>query len=230
MYIYIALQQKQHTHKRSLRKLQMKLKTREICHCSILSYSFMILHKLNQFGDVCTPNSDWKINSLSAKWISNSVFDALKLFLKYYCVPVNGKSPYCYSLNIQTMAVKFIRVFLAAVVLITLVANVLFILENWKLNVAVKPMESSTGETRKKRPVLLSEASSINQHVPDGEYKQLNHGHVRINSFKIRFQLQERLRLNLTKIKRFVCHCRNLALLVSSKIVKNRNFFTEQRV
>ena len=128
------------------------------------------------------------------------------------------------------MAVKCIRVFLAAVVLITSVANVLFIFENWKLNVAVKPMESSTGETRQKRPVLLSEASSINQRVADGEYKQLNHGHVRINSFEIFFQLQERMRLNLTKIKRFVSHCRNLALLVSSKIVKNRNIFTRQRV
>ena len=128
------------------------------------------------------------------------------------------------------MAVKFIRVFLAAVVLITSVANFLFIVENWKLNVAVNPVESPTGGTRQKKTVMLSKASSIKQHVADGEYMQLNHGHVRINSFKICFQLQERLKLNLTKIKRFVCHCRNLALLASSKIVKNRNIFTAQRV
>ena len=84
------------------------------------------------------------------------------------------------------MAMKFIRVLLAAVVIITSVANVLFVVENWKLNVALEPMKSKTvqnKETRQARP-LLSEASPVNQHVTDGEYIQFNHGHVRINSFK----------------------------------------------
>lgn len=62
------------------------------------------------------------------------------------------------------MTVKFIRIFLTAVVLIMSLANIVFIVENWNLNVAettveLEPQLVKSGEGR----------PTANQHVVDGE-------------------------------------------------------------
>jgi len=61
------------------------------------------------------------------------------------------------------MAVKFIRIFLAAVVLVMSVANVLFIVENWKINVAEKTVESRMAKKEETRIFMpLDETSQAN--------------------------------------------------------------------
>ena len=70
----------------------------------------------------------------------------------------------------KEMAVKFIRIFLAAVVLVMSVANVLFIVENWKINVAEKTVESRMAKKEETRIFMpLNETSPTNLPLVEGE-------------------------------------------------------------
>lgn len=60
------------------------------------------------------------------------------------------------------MSVKLIRILLAAVVLVTSIANILFMVENWTMNVKERAKDSTNHETSRRtmfrEAVLAGEA------------------------------------------------------------------------
>ena len=60
------------------------------------------------------------------------------------------------------MSVKLIRILLAAVVLVTSIANILFMVENWTMNVKERTKDSTNHETSRRtmfrEAVLAGEA------------------------------------------------------------------------
>ena len=66
------------------------------------------------------------------------------------------------------MAVKFIRTFLVAVVLVMSVTNVLFIVENWNMNVAEKTTEPRTLMHKETRVMVLKGAKPADMPLNDG--------------------------------------------------------------
>lgn len=55
------------------------------------------------------------------------------------------------------MSVKLIRMLLAVVVLVTSIANILFMVENWTMNVTERTKESNTANHETSRRAMLRE-------------------------------------------------------------------------
>lgn len=66
------------------------------------------------------------------------------------------------------MSVKLIRMLLAAVVLVTSIANILFMVENWKMNVTERTKEPNKTNHETSRRTMLREAVLAGEAVFNG--------------------------------------------------------------
>ena len=66
------------------------------------------------------------------------------------------------------MSVKLIRMLLAAVVLVTSIANILFMVENWTINVTERTNEPNTTNLETSRWTMLREAVLADEAVFNG--------------------------------------------------------------
>lgn len=66
------------------------------------------------------------------------------------------------------MSVKLIRMLLAAVVLVTSIANILFMVENWTINVTERTNEPNTTNLETSRRMMLREAVLADEAVFNG--------------------------------------------------------------
>ena len=66
------------------------------------------------------------------------------------------------------MSVKLIRMLLAAVVLVTSIANILFMVENWTINVTERTNEPNRTNLETSRRTMLREAVLADEAVFNG--------------------------------------------------------------
>lgn len=66
------------------------------------------------------------------------------------------------------MSVKLIRMLLAAVVLVTSIANILFMVENWTINVTERTNEPNTTNLETSRRTMLREVVLADEAVFNG--------------------------------------------------------------
>ena len=66
------------------------------------------------------------------------------------------------------MSVKLIRMLLAAVVLVTAIANILFMVENWTMNVTERTKEPNKTNHETSRRTMLREAVLVGEAVFNG--------------------------------------------------------------